>query len=501
MIFIVFENGDETKFIEGRSYLKRDRWDDYHYNTAFNLFYCKENGSLTPIGWVKVAYKNMGRGTVLDKIPKKFTSLDDEYFSLGQSVDYYDNLRLLGDEIRETVLIALKDVALDPSLLRENLNEDAMRYSLLRGVSPSSVNEQFHRVACGGVPLTEYNFTYSVSQNNYKSESVELLFSVTPSSTPPTNIHAIIGTNGAGKTTLIKDVLSTVYNLDRAQGSFSYNSKDANSGKFANVVAVSFSPFDSFAEINQLIQKTDADFRIPYTFVGLDKSSEDLSTSITNQFIKSLSLCKANPHKKELWSDSIELLKSDPVFAELEIDALTREEAETISAEDLFSSLSSGHKVVLLTITCCVAHIAEKSLVVIDEPEHHLHPPLLSALIRSLSRLLIDRNGVAIISTHSPVVLQEVPSDCVWKIRRLGNHQIAERPMIQTFGANAGTLISEVFGLEVTKSGFHQMIEEAVDQAEDFDDIVSSFGHQLGDEALILARALLANKRQGDSDE
>lgn len=59
-----------------------------------------------------------------------------------------------------------------------------------------------------------------------------------------------------------------------------------------------------------------------------------------------------------------------------------------------------------------------KTLVLIDEPESHLHPPLLSAFIRALSDLLLDRNGLSIIATHSPVVLQEVPKRCVWKINR-----------------------------------------------------------------------------------
>jgi hypothetical protein len=36
-----------------------------------------------------------------------------------------------------------------------------------------------------------------------------------------------------------------------------------------------------------------------------------------------------------------------------------------------------------------------------------------------------------------------------------------ERPEIETFGENVGTLTSEVFGLEVTNSGFHRMIAEA----------------------------------------
>lgn len=62
----------------------------------------------------------------------------------------------------------------------------------------------------------------------------------------------------------------------------------------------------------------------------------------------------------------------------------------------------------------------------LDEPESHLHPPLLSAFIRSLSELLILRNGVAIIATHSPVILQEVPKRCAWILNRSGISAKAE---------------------------------------------------------------------------
>ena len=109
-------------------------------------------------------------------------------------------------------------------------------------------------------------------------------------------------------------------------------------------------------------------------------------------------------------------------------------------ASGLFGKLSSGHKIVLLTVTRLVETVEERTLILLDEPEAHLHPPLLSAFVRALSNLLIDRNGVAIIATHSPVVLQEVPRNCVWKVRRTGRHVNAERPEIETFGENVGVL-------------------------------------------------------------
>lgn len=154
--------------------------------------------------------------------------------------------------------------------------------------------------------------------------------------------------------------------------------------------------------------------------------------------------------------------------------------------------MSSGHKIVLLTITRLVETLEERSLVLLDEPESHLHPPLLAAFIRALSDLLIERNGVAIVATHSPVILQEVPKSCVWKLRRSGEHVAADRPEIETFGENVGILTQEVFGLEVAKSGFHRMLADQIGFRTSYDQVLERFGGSLGSEARALLQSLLA---------
>ncbi|MBZ9762908.1 ATP-binding protein [Mesorhizobium sp. CA8] len=152
----------------------------------------------------------------------------------------------------------------------------------------------------------------------------------------------------------------------------------------------------------------------------------------------------------------------------------------------------------LLTITRLVELVDERTLVLLDEPEGHLHPPLLSAFIRALSDLLVKRNGVAIVATHSPVVLQEVPQSCAWKLRRSGRVSVAERPSIETFGENVGILTREVFGFEVTKSGFHQMLDSAVNQRGlGYDAVLEHFGGQLGAEARAIVQALVAERDAG----
>jgi hypothetical protein len=133
--------------------------------------------------------------------------------------------------------------------------------------------------------------------------------------------------------------------------------------------------------------------------------------------------------------------------------------------------------------------VEEKSLVLIDEPESHLHPPLLSAFVRALSDLLINRNGVAIIATHSPVVLQEVPKSCAWKLSRIGREARADCLEHETFGEKAGTLTREVFGPEVTQTGFHKLIAERAG-GRIYEQILALFGGQLGAEGRALASAL-----------
>lgn len=126
--------------------------------------------------------------------------------------------------------------------------------------------------------------------------------------------------------------------------------------------------------------------------------------------------------------------------------------------KSIFTKFSSGHAIVLLTITKLVETLDEKTLVLMDEPEAYLPPPLQSAFIRAISDLRVHRNGVGILATHSPVILQKVPRSCVWKVHRSGQVIKAKKPEINTFGESVGALTSDVFGLEVTHTGFHHAL-------------------------------------------
>jgi hypothetical protein len=78
---------------------------------------------------------------------------------------------------------------------------------------------------------------------------------------------------------------------------------------------------------------------------------------------------------------------------------------------------------------------------------------------------------------------------------------VAERPEVQTFGENVGLLTSEVFGLEVTQTGFHKMLRDAVDELPTYNRLIRRFNGELGDEARAIAQGLLAVRDSNENED
>ncbi len=512
--FKVLPNGMRTPAQSfSKAYLLTDNWNDwFKYCTLYSLVIYDEDGEKHSVGGVKIGQFAMAADQRRPTIPDEFDALDERFFSLGQDDSYYDDLNRLGSDIRDRVLQGLRDVALDNELLDRALNEDVTGTSLLRSVSRSTVTGQFRRMASGGARLTDYEFSYTARRHSKRGDPLTLSFTVAPESYPPTNVHVLIGRNGVGKTTLLNDMAQAIVDeeADAAEvGAFSAQLDALDERLFTSLVSVTFSAFDPFDPLPNRQNKSEG---VQYAYIGLKhiglgkdgkprppKSPDALSTDFGNSVL----ICRQGA-KVGRWHRALEMLQADRIFRDAEVSGLARSGVEAdeikVEARRLFKKLSSGHKIVLLTVTRLVETVEEKTLVLLDEPEAHLHPPLLSAFVRALSDLLINRNGVALIATHSPVVLQEVPQSCVWKIRRTGTRSVAERPEVQTFGENVGLLTREVFGLEVTESGFYKMLRDAVEELPDYDQVIRRFNDELGDEARAIVQGLLAARGTYEDD-
>lgn len=484
-----------------------NNWDDwFEFETTYSLFFFNSEGKRFSVGTVKIGEASQTQRRA--RLPREFTQLDDNFFSVGMDEDFYRPLHELGQS--EPVLRALNDMAANPAIYHRYASERVARVSLFRTVDKQRIQHKFSRLARGDVELTDYLFSYVLDPDCPTEEGSKISFNVQPGSFPPSNIHVVIGRNGVGKTTCLNNIARDFIESHLSGSGLGgvANSRlkihsARGGGAFANVISVTFSAFDHFYTESR-------ETKGRYSYVGLKEElkAEDQEISrrtgiafrikgpddLTSDFVKSGKKCFTTL-KLPRWRKALMSLANDPIFEESEIVELSQpyaEEAEwSAEAERVFRKLSSGHKIVLLTITRLVELVEEQSLVLIDEPEGHLHPPLLSALVRTLSDLLISQNGVAIIATHSPVVLQECPRDCAWILDRSGNTVRGRRPVPETFGENVGTLTHEVFGLDVVETGFYEMLRSAVAEVPDFEAVVAKFDNQLGSEARAILLALL----------
>lgn len=499
-------------------YLINNDWDDwFEFETVYVVKY---RGCY--IGRTRIGRKNQTERRA--SLESCFYELPKDFFSLGVNVDYYSNLKKYPQK-RSEILQALHDMAFDLSLLQENASERVTTVSLLRDLSISTVRGQLHRIADGGAELTDYDFKYimpdinvNTGENNYIDFKVDA-----NNNLPASNIHVLIGNNGIGKTTLIRNMLGVLLRNDNGYGKIETGWGE----NFANIVNISFSAFDS--PICQLDAEKSS---IPYTYIGLVQARmEDGKRklyaqsydSLTDVFLDHYHTIIRSTTKKELWKRAISLLETDSTFSELNIlgwlvkdderfseirNTLKQEDNETdiqykirIDREYLrkvvgeaFRQYSSGHKNILLTMVGLIDKVEEKTLVILDEPEEHLHPPLVAAFIRALSDLLKYRNGVAIIATHSPVIVQEVPKKCVWKIRRNGKYVSYERPLIETFGENIGELTTEIFSYDLQNTGFHNVLKEVANSKSSYERALRAFHGELGNEAKSILRAYMYEK-------
>jgi len=507
-------------------YLVKDAWNDYSFVTMFYMHIHDEDGILHDIGQIKIAFK--GQTTTIptyEKLNERFEHLDESYFSLGQGVSFYKNIAAIPNGFGKKALIELNDIVLIPHLIDGIRDEEVFKDSLLRNYSLTTVKGQFSRVLEGKAELTDFKFKFSRPESDVIGGTV-LNFDVNVGSTPSTNIHAIIGRNGVGKTTLLNGMIEAI--TDRSKPyqfidtSTFWNERVIDEDYFSSLVSVSFSAFDPFTPP---VDQPDPAKGTCYFYIGLKDSNNSEKhrdiAELRKDCVKALTSCFYKPEKTTRWLNAITKLGSDENFASMKLERLefiyrdiksrksgseqsdsTEFREQYLAEVDSFlSKMSSGHAIVLLTITRLVASVEEKTLVLLDEPESHLHPPLLSAFIRALGDLLHDQNGVAIIATHSPVVLQEIPKSCVWKIYRVGKNVQTSRPDIETFGENVGLLTSEVFSLEVERSGFHSMLDNSVKSGRSYEEILKDYDNQLGFEGRAILKVLITKRDKGNNND
>ncbi len=425
--------------------LNKDGWNDYwEFKTLYNLEYIDANRNRCGIGQIKILDKNDGD----TKLPESFEELQDNFASLGQDLSYYENLKKYFPDNFESILSSLNDLAFNPAIFEDFEDEKGIGISLTRS-SEAAKNLRHAKKIINGIDYkSNFKFSYSCMLTGAdKEHDIEFDFDV--GSTLPNRIISIIGKNGTGKTQYLAkfalDLSGQQRHLSNA-GSF-----NPHRPLFSKVIAVSYSAFDKFSRPSK-------DKSFSYKYLGLkDQKGFLTQKGLAENYKEAIELIE----KRDRIDDWYAILQHiiprevlDFFYEELFIKHdynLIIQEGKTL--------LSSGQTIIIYVITGIIANINRESLVIFDEPEMHLHPNAIANLIRLLHALLDQYKSFAILATHSPIILQEIPSKFVRVLEREGNITSTRNLDIESFGENLSTLTSDVFDTIEIKGTYKQFFK------------------------------------------
>ena len=460
-------------------FLVRDDWNDFGFLTKMTATVYLGPERSVRLGEVKVLQRGQNSG-VTPLPDRPFRALGRDYCSLGQGTSYYEMLRVLPPETRQRYLLAMRDVVADSNIAREFSNEEGFEKSLLRTGSAVRAFQDAHGLLVDRfLAARPTGLAFSIS-TDVGGDPFNIVFKFNQSSRLPDRINAIIGYNGTGKTHLLAKValiasadLEKRTRLQNQVGRIESAGQSETDTRFGAVLAVSYSAFDTFAIPSVGAGTTSSepsvqdDALVGYRYLGLrqiDTTSDgrQLATrrlksidEVFDEFRSALSRIALLDRSRVL-SMALAMVENEPSFQRIGLDSATN---APVAWESHFESLSTGHKIVLNIIVQVLAYCEGRSLVLLDEPESHLHPSLLAAMIRSLNYVLEAHDSFAIVATHSPVVLQEIPRRYVHILQRFGRRTMVRFPTTETFGENVGYLASNVFDLDSRLTDYHSVLE------------------------------------------
>jgi ABC-type multidrug transport system ATPase subunit len=440
-----------------------DGWNDYTFKTEFALTLHKED-SIVKIGMVKIT--NNDESEIINTLPDTFYELKEGFCSLGQSYEYYENLKNeIGDHF-ETVLFALKDAAFHSDIHDKFEQNEIFKTSLIRYDEAEQLLRSVKYKIYGFDLDNLYSFKYTFSPKYTAiTPSVDINFNFNNNKDLPSRIYGIIGKNGTGKTQLITSLPLDISN-DKSECFV------PKTPAFSKVIAVSYSIFDDFE-----IPKKTATFN--YKYCGLLDEKRELLTQ-RQQLLRFHKACEdiQEKHRVLKWRKILSSFLDSDILNKFVIEKKDSSDEITFTIDraefnKIKKNLSSGQNILIYIITEIISNIRRDSLLLFDEPETHLHPNAISQLMDVIYELVHEFQSYCIIATHSPLIVQELLSKNVHIIEKNENLISARKPSIESFGQNLTTLTEEIFGNSSIEKRYKKIINQMVLKNKNYDEIVS----------------------------
>lgn len=464
-----------------------DNWNDYGYRTSFRADYFNHKGEKNEIGEVKIYYYDFDENRKNHTIPvssvigEEITQLDEKFCSLGQSLTYYQNLKDACPDDYLDILNRLNDIAINSDLKSKFINEKGVQASLLRDSSAEkALNEAGVFLKTKELVQKDISFTYYATVP-YNENKTKLCFNFTKDANLPYRVNVLIGKNGVGKTQILFQLAEEISGIN----STFQRKKDVFEGKrppVDKIISISYSAFDKFRK-----RKSDNNaYRdTSYSYCGIQSEHGTLSLKeLKNNFITALNTIRKK-NRYDSWKSIMQVL-----IEKEHLDLI--ENAESEEMDEI--QWSSGQNVLLCTITEAIATIEKESLLLFDEPEIHLHPNAVSNVMRMLYRLLEEFDSYAIFATHSPLIVQEIPSKYVQILTRIDNVLSVRSPVLECFGENVTNITNDIFDVNSTESNYKTVLYDlSINKKKSFEEILEIFGGTLSLNALIYLNSCYGN--------
>ena len=465
--------------------LHYNNWDDFGYKTTYNMFVFDSYAEVIWSGVVQIYCNKMDEEDNSTEIrhymPKTVDQLDDSFCSLGTDLDYYRSLKRHLPKDYLNILERLNDLAYSPKRLMRFEKYKGVRKSLLR--ASSSVKALYEAYALLEESSEEKNslsFSYFATVP-YCENRATISFVFEKDSSLPGRINALVGKNGTGKTSILKGLaedLSGFRQEEVDEGVFLGGKRPS----FDKIMSVSYSAFDPFNKMKN------EQSLWSYVYCGIQKENGSLlnEMEIRQTFSESLEIIQQKQRLKQ-WEE---------ILKELVVDDNPDFFSQVGKYEKGMVRWSSGQSVLVSSITELIAKIDRESIVLFDEPELHLHPNAISSIMRVLNRILKEFNSYAIVATHSPIILQEIPSRNISVLERIDNQLFVRRPEIECFGENLSLITRDIFNVTSKESFYQSYFQKLKKQRKTRKEIEKMFENKLGLNALIYLDVLFAEENR-----
>lgn len=471
--------------------LRKDNWDDFGHKVFFHLSHIGADQRETTIGPLRILQRTSSHSEPIEvakitELPPSFSTLDDHFISLGQEETYYRTFARLDGAQPKFVLDALCDIAWHPALANSFEPTPAFRNAMMRQNGAQRARRFGRRWAMGLVVHEDFDFRYAghiVGADADADADVETSFAFDADDPIPGRIVGIIGRNAVGKTQFLASLGADLAQTARISEK-SLKSRDARFHDrrplFTRVIAISYSAFDRF-------KRPPHDRASSYVYCGIRSDKGGISrAALMRGYRENLERIRKRGETSR-WTSHMRTILGD-LCAQL-AESLEIEIDQGATDDEKLSQLSSGQSILAHFVTALLAWIQPNSVVLFDEPETHLHPNAVASLFLVLSEVLAEFDSYAVVATHSPVVIQEIPAKRVLVFQREGSMTTADPLRLESFGESVTELTRHVFETDAVASVYRRTLRELA-QSASAEEVLAQFdrGLSLSAQAYLLAQ-------------